>query len=101
MLASEVFAGCARRAKRRCSRRQSARRFFAAKPTAPILWAKIRKMYRALRQAGVKVEMLQYPREDHSPQARGFFGFPSQEPRHGFDARPRMLTFINTALGKK
>ena len=59
------------------------------------------EMYRALRQAGVQVEMIQYPREDHGPLARGFSGFPSQEPWHGFDARQRMLTFINAALGKK
>jgi dipeptidyl aminopeptidase/acylaminoacyl peptidase len=56
------------------------------------------EMYRALRQAGVKVEMVQYPREDHGPLARGLLGFPSQEPWHGFDVRQRMLTFIDAAL---
>jgi dipeptidyl aminopeptidase/acylaminoacyl peptidase len=59
------------------------------------------EMYRALRQAGVKVEMIQYPREDHVPLAHGFVGFPSQEPWHGFDARQRMLNFINAALEKQ
>jgi dipeptidyl aminopeptidase/acylaminoacyl peptidase len=58
------------------------------------------EMYRALRQAGVKVEMIQYPREDHGPLSRGFSGFPSQEPWHGFDARQRMLNFIDAALAE-
>jgi len=58
------------------------------------------EMYRALRQAGVKVEMVQYPREDHGPLARGFLGFPTKEPWHGFDARQRMVEFIDAALGK-
>jgi dipeptidyl aminopeptidase/acylaminoacyl peptidase len=58
------------------------------------------EMYRALRQAGVKVEMVQYPREDHGPLSRGFTGFPSNEPWHGFDARQRMVDFINAGLGK-
>jgi dipeptidyl aminopeptidase/acylaminoacyl peptidase len=58
------------------------------------------EMYRALLQSGVKVELILYPREDHGPLSRGFLGFPSLEPWHGFDARQRMLTFINTAVGK-
>ncbi|MBV8674486.1 MAG: S9 family peptidase, partial [Acidobacteriaceae bacterium] len=32
------------------------------------------EMYRALRQVGVPVEMVQYPREDHGPLAIGMFG---------------------------
>jgi dipeptidyl aminopeptidase/acylaminoacyl peptidase len=59
------------------------------------------EMYRALRQAGVKVEMIQYPREDHGPLSHGLLGFPSQEPWHGFDARQRMLKFFKAALEKK
>jgi dipeptidyl aminopeptidase/acylaminoacyl peptidase len=57
-------------------------------------------MYRALRQAGVNVKMIQYAREDHGPLARGFLGLPSQEPWHGFDARQRMLQVIRAALQK-
>jgi len=58
------------------------------------------EMYRALRQAGVRVEMVQYPREDHGPLARGYIGFPSQEPWHGFDVRQRLVNFIDGALAK-
>ena len=45
------------------------------------------EMYRALRQEGVQVELVTYPREDHGPLAGGIFGRPSTEPWHGFDAR--------------
>jgi dipeptidyl aminopeptidase/acylaminoacyl peptidase len=58
------------------------------------------EMYRALRQAGVRVEMVQYPREDHGPLARGYIGFPSQEPWHGFDVRQRLVNFIDSVLAK-
>jgi dipeptidyl aminopeptidase/acylaminoacyl peptidase len=53
------------------------------------------EMYRALRQAGVPVELVEYPREDHGPLARGMFGLPSREPWHGFDARKRLVDFID------
>jgi hypothetical protein len=49
---------------------------------------------------GVRVEMVQYPREDHAPLARGYIGFPSQEPWHGFDVRQRLVNFIDGALAK-
>jgi dipeptidyl aminopeptidase/acylaminoacyl peptidase len=57
------------------------------------------EMYRALRQEGVPVEMVQYPREDHGPLAEGIFGAPSSEPWHGYDARERIVQFLSKALG--
>jgi dipeptidyl aminopeptidase/acylaminoacyl peptidase len=56
------------------------------------------EMYRALRQAGVHVEMVQYPREDHGPLGRAMHGLPSPEPWHGFDVRQRMIKFISAAF---
>jgi dipeptidyl aminopeptidase/acylaminoacyl peptidase len=56
------------------------------------------QMYRALRQMGVPVELVTYPREDHGPLAGAIFGRPSSEPWHGFDARRRMVEFIRTAF---
>lgn len=56
------------------------------------------EMYRALRQEGVPVELVTYPREDHGPLAGGIFGYPSPEPWHGFDARQRMVEFLDKAL---
>jgi dipeptidyl aminopeptidase/acylaminoacyl peptidase len=56
------------------------------------------EMYRALRQAGVHVEMVQYPREDHGPLGRAMFGQPSKEPWHGFDARQRLIKFFTAAF---
>ena len=58
------------------------------------------EMYRALRQMGVPVEMVQYPREDHGPLAGGIFGSPSPEPWHGFDGRQRIVNFLNKAFGQ-
>jgi dipeptidyl aminopeptidase/acylaminoacyl peptidase len=58
------------------------------------------EMYRALRQMGVPVEMVQYPREDHGPLAGGIFGNPSPEPWHGFDGRQRIVKFYKTAFGE-
>ena len=58
------------------------------------------EMYRALRQMGVSVEMVQYPREDHGPLAGGIFGAPNTEPWHGFDGRQRIVTFIRKAFGE-
>ncbi len=57
------------------------------------------EMYRALRQEGVPVDLVTYPREDHGPLARGIFGIPVGEPWHGFDARQRMIKFLQSALG--
>jgi len=56
------------------------------------------EMYRALRQAGVPVELVTYPREDHGPLAMGMFGRPSPELWHGFDARQRLVEFIEKAF---
>jgi len=58
------------------------------------------EMYRALRQMGVPVEMVEYPREDHGPLAGGIFGAPSPEPWHGFDGRERIVSFIKKAFGE-
>jgi dipeptidyl aminopeptidase/acylaminoacyl peptidase len=58
------------------------------------------EMYRALRQQGVLVQMLQYPRDNHGPLGMNMYGFPSTEPWHGFDARRRLVEFIKTAFDK-
>jgi len=57
------------------------------------------EMYRALRQEGVPVELVTYPREDHGPLATGIFGRPSAEPWHGFDGRQRIVEFIEKGFG--
>ncbi|MDE3187342.1 MAG: S9 family peptidase [Acidobacteriota bacterium] len=57
------------------------------------------EMYRALRQQGVPVELVTYPREDHGPLAMGIFGRPSPEPWHGYDARQRIVEFLEKNLG--
>jgi dipeptidyl aminopeptidase/acylaminoacyl peptidase len=58
------------------------------------------EMYRALRQQGVPVQLLQYPRDNHGPLGMNMYGFPSTEPWHGFDARRRLVQFIKTAFDK-
>ena len=60
-----------------------------------------REMYRALRQMGVPVELVEYPREDHGPLAVGMLGAPSPEPWHGFDARQRIVQFIEKGFAGK
>jgi dipeptidyl aminopeptidase/acylaminoacyl peptidase len=55
-------------------------------------------MYRALRQEGVPVELVTYPREDHGPLAVGMFGRPSAEPWHGYDARQRVVEFLDRSF---
>jgi dipeptidyl aminopeptidase/acylaminoacyl peptidase len=59
------------------------------------------EMYRALRQEGVPVELVTYPREDHGPLAIGMLGHPSPEPWHGFDARQRIVRFIENAFASQ
>ena len=59
------------------------------------------EMYRALRQEGVPVELVTYPRDDHGALATGMFGRPSTEPWHGFDARQRVVEFIEKAFGSQ
>jgi len=39
-----------------------------------------------------------YPRENHGPLGGGIFGHPSPEPWHGFDARQRIVEFIDKAF---
>jgi dipeptidyl aminopeptidase/acylaminoacyl peptidase len=56
------------------------------------------EMYRALRQEGVPVELVTYPRENHGPLAIGMLGHPSPEPWHGYDVRQRVVSFINAAF---
>lgn len=58
------------------------------------------EMYRVLRQMGVPVDLVTYPREDHGPLARGVYGMPSPEPWHGFDARQRMVGMFAKAFGE-
>jgi dipeptidyl aminopeptidase/acylaminoacyl peptidase len=57
------------------------------------------EMYRALRQEGVPVQLVTYPREDHGPLAMGMFGRPVPEPWHGYDARQRIVEFLDKAFG--
>jgi dipeptidyl aminopeptidase/acylaminoacyl peptidase len=57
------------------------------------------EMYCALRQNGVPVDLVTYPRDDHGPLAFALFGAPVTEPWHGFDARRRVVTFIEKAFG--
>jgi dipeptidyl aminopeptidase/acylaminoacyl peptidase len=59
------------------------------------------EMYRALRQEGVPVELVTYPREDHVPLARGIFGYPVAEPWHGFDGRQRIVEFLQKGFGQE
>jgi dipeptidyl aminopeptidase/acylaminoacyl peptidase len=57
------------------------------------------EMYRALRQDGVAVELVTYPRENHGPLGGGIFGRPVPEPWHGFDGRQRIIEFLEKAFG--
>ncbi|HWT66957.1 MAG TPA: prolyl oligopeptidase family serine peptidase, partial [Terracidiphilus sp.] len=56
------------------------------------------EMYRALRQERVPVELVSYPRENHGPLAGGMYGRPSPEPWHGYDARQRVVEFLEKYL---
>jgi dipeptidyl aminopeptidase/acylaminoacyl peptidase len=56
------------------------------------------EMYRALRQAGVPVDLVTYPRVDHGPLAGAIFGYPSPEPWHGFDARRRIVELLDKSF---
>jgi dipeptidyl aminopeptidase/acylaminoacyl peptidase len=57
------------------------------------------EMYRALRQSGVPVELVTYPRDNHGALGGAIYGRPSPEPWHGFDARRRIVEFIRKAFG--
>jgi dipeptidyl aminopeptidase/acylaminoacyl peptidase len=58
------------------------------------------EMYRALRQAGVSVQLVTYPRDNHGPLSRNISGGPSPEPWHGFDARQRIVAFYEKAFAR-
>jgi dipeptidyl aminopeptidase/acylaminoacyl peptidase len=58
------------------------------------------EMYHALRQMGVPVELVTYPRVDHGPLGGAIYGSPSPEPWHGFDARRRIVEFIRKGFGE-
>jgi dipeptidyl aminopeptidase/acylaminoacyl peptidase len=60
-----------------------------------------KEMYRALRQEGVPVQMLLFPREDHGALGGNFAGAPSTEPWHGVIARDHMIHFIADAFAGK
>jgi dipeptidyl aminopeptidase/acylaminoacyl peptidase len=60
-----------------------------------------KEMYRALRQEGVPVQLLLFPREDHGALGGNFAGRPSPEPWHGIIAREHMLKFISDAFAGK
>jgi dipeptidyl aminopeptidase/acylaminoacyl peptidase len=57
------------------------------------------EMYRALRQMGVPVDLVVYPRDGHGSMAMAINGQPTLEPWHGFDARRRIVAFIQKAFG--
>lgn len=57
-------------------------------------------MYRALRQIGAPVEMVQYPRDNHGPLSGAINGSAVPEKWHGFDARQRIVKFIRAAFEK-
>ena len=56
------------------------------------------EMYRALRQVGAPVDLVTYPRDNHGPLAMAIYGYPVPEPWHGFDARRRIIAFIQKAF---
>jgi dipeptidyl aminopeptidase/acylaminoacyl peptidase len=56
------------------------------------------EMYRALRQAGVPVQLIQYPRENHGPLYDSLSGNPQPEPWQGFDARQRIVAFFQSVF---
>jgi dipeptidyl aminopeptidase/acylaminoacyl peptidase len=56
------------------------------------------EMYRALRQEGVPVELILYPRAGHPQLGANFAGRVSREPWHGVDVRRRMVNFIQSAF---
>jgi len=59
-----------------------------------------KEMYRALRQEGVPVELVTYPRDNHGPLGSAIYGSPVRETWHGFDARQRIVAFFQKAFGE-
>ncbi len=68
-------------------------------PTDPL--GQSQEMYRALRQVGVPVELITYPRETHRTLGAGFSAQTTREPWHGQDLRRRMIAFIADAFAGK
>ena len=60
-----------------------------------------KEMYRALRQEGVPVQLLLFPREDHGALGGNFAGRPSTEPWAGVIARDHMIKFMSDAFAGK
>jgi dipeptidyl aminopeptidase/acylaminoacyl peptidase len=60
-----------------------------------------KEMYRALRQEGVPVQLLLFPREDHGALGANFAGRPSTEPWAGVIARDHMINFMTDAFAGK
>ena len=60
-----------------------------------------KEMYRALRQEGVPVQLLLFPREDHGALGGNFAGRPSTEPWAGVIARQHMMDFIRQGFEGK
>ena len=58
------------------------------------------EMYRALRQMGVAVDLVTYPRDNHGPLSSAIQGAPTSEPWHGFDARQRVIAFFQKAFAE-
>ncbi len=56
------------------------------------------EMYRALRQSGIPVSLVLYPRDDHAALSEALGGSPVGEAWHGFDARRRVESFIQQAF---
>ena len=60
-----------------------------------------KEMYRALRQEGVPVQLLLFPREDHGALGGNFAGRPSTEPWAGVIVRDHMIKFMSDAFAGK
>ncbi|HEY7789938.1 MAG TPA: S9 family peptidase [Vicinamibacterales bacterium] len=56
--------------------------------------------YRALRQQGVPVRLVTFPRENHGPLSGGISGEPRSEPWHGFQARSEILDWFQKYFRK-
>jgi len=56
------------------------------------------ELYRALRQEGLSVELMLFPRESHHELGKNFYGFPSVEPSHGIVLRQRILDVLRAAF---
>ncbi|MGH7670159.1 MAG: alpha/beta hydrolase family protein, partial [Gemmatimonadaceae bacterium] len=59
------------------------------------------EMYRALRQEGVPVKLVTFPRESHGGLGGGIAGGPSREPWHGFEARQQIVGWFTSHFPKR